>query len=350
MPSRDEFDDPEGFFARLVTHTGRAAGSVFENRSLMVSGGVFVCVIALSGVIWASYPAQNPLGSDGTVPIIRADAEPYKYVPADRGGMQIPHQDSTIFAALSGEGSKRKVENLLDDGTEQPMDRQQLFAGLKNDLADVTRKNDDTAANDRTQVAGAGNLAEGYESERPMSESERRALAAKRNRDMLNEQASPLPGDMSDSSSRLPSVLKSDEIKPELSADSLQDELAAPAKGVAVEPKPATKIAKKPDAGKKTPLAEIEPASNAVKVTTGTGNVYVQVSSVPDKSKIAPEWKKLTGALPMLTGLDYRVQSADIKGKGTFHRIQVGPMSSADATELCTAIKTKKPGGCIIAR
>lgn len=374
MPPRDEFDDPEGFFARLVTHGGKAAGSVFENRSLVISGAVFISVVALSGVIWASYPSQNPLASDGAVPIIRADAEPYKYAPEDRGGMPIPHQDSTIFAAMRNDSPDRKVENLLSDGDEQPMDRQQLFAGLKTDLAEATQKAAEST-DDNIQVAGMGRVGEGYDNSRPLNETERRALAAKRNREMLNQEASPLPGDDNDNSGSGSGVLTGAEVKPGMNApipsdvpDTSAVEAAEDATPEAtttttapvaeklpaadvVPPKsttPAkTEVAK--DAAKPAATKPVEKADAAPKASSG-GSSYVQVASVPDESKAAGEWAKLTSTLPMLSGQSYRVQTANIPGKGTFHRIQVGPMSKDDAVALCTAIKVKKPGGCLIAK
>lgn len=353
MVNRDEFDDPEGFFSRLVTHTGQAAGSAFENRSLLISGAVFVVVVALSGVIWASYPSQHPLSGDAAVPIIRADAKPYKYVPAERGGMEIPHQDSTIFAAVRSQTADgKKVEDLLaDDTSEQPVDRAGLFAGLKTDLADATNAD----GQKETKVAGIGD----YQTERPLSETERRAEAARRNRERLNQAAEPLPGDANVNTKRLPSVLNQGEVKPEIDPAAttptpppetekpVLEEARAP-----VTPAPATPaktVAKATTAPTTTTTAtkaaQITPAAGAA-----MGNAYVQVASVPSADKVAGEWGKLTSTLPMLAGKPYRVQAADIPGKGTYHRIQVGPMAKDAATNLCGAIKAKKPGGCLVAK
>lgn len=372
--STDEFDDPEGLFSRLVTGAGHTAGSVFENRSLMISAAVFVSVVVLSGVIWASYPSQNPMTGDGSVPIIRADAQPYKYTPSDRGGMNIPHQDSTIFAALKNEQPDRKVENLLGDSDEQPMDRQKLFAGLKTDLTNAP-----PTADDGIKVAGVG---DGGYAQRPMSESERRAEAARRNRDMLNHAAEPLPAHMRDNSGRLPDVLRSGDIKPgDGEHVEIPEDMRAPKSAVSDIPvndprvpkpvlvekandaddvgvQPGTQRAQpvkdwtKPTPVLTVPKQESEPTvafKTAPAVVSG-GNTYVQVASVPDQARVAGEWAKIAGGLPMLSGKAYRVQNADIPGKGTFYRIQVGPMSKDAAVDLCTQIKAKKPGGCLIAK
>ena len=48
-----------------------------------------------------------------------------------------------------------------------------------------------------------------------------------------------------------------------------------------------------------------------------------------------------------LSGLKFRTQEAKL-AKGTFHRIQAGPMSKDSATSLCNEIKKKTPGGCLV--
>ncbi|HEY8191231.1 MAG TPA: SPOR domain-containing protein, partial [Alphaproteobacteria bacterium] len=66
--------------------------------------------------------------------VIRADTAPYKAAPEDPGGMEIPYRDSTVFETLrsadADDGEKSKVESLLPP-PEQPIERAQMFAGLK---------------------------------------------------------------------------------------------------------------------------------------------------------------------------------------------------------------------------
>lgn len=369
MPPRDEFDDPEGFFSRLITVSGSGRASIFENRSLLVSAIVFVVVVALSGVIWASYPSQNPLASDGSVPIIRADAEPYKYVPSDRGGMAIPHRDSTVFDAMREGSPDGKVENLLADNDEAPVDRQELFAGLKTDLAQATGLDEKETGDGHVQIARMGD----YTQQRPMTETERRNEAARRNREMLEQEAEPLPGEPGGSAKRAAGVLGTGEVEPDLvpknmkgapselppedeAAENAEAEKATKAaeKRAAEEKAVAEKSAAKPEDKKTTKPAETatkeSKPTDAPKVQTGTGNAFVQVASVPDAGRVPGEWAVVSGKLPMIAGMPYRVQKADIAGKGTYHRIQVGPMSKDDAVKLCDSIKAQKPGGCLVVK
>ncbi len=351
MSKRDEFDDPEGFLGRLITVKSGRGPSIFHNKSLMLSIAVFGIVVALSGVIWASYPSQNPLIGDGAVPVIRADVEPYKHVPEDRGGLSIPHRDSTVFAAMRGDSTGPKVENLLETSSdEKPIDRAQLFAGLKTNLATasaVTAQDgtDDIALPEQptpteplisknqkqpVQVARMGD----YAQDRPLTEAERRAVAAERNKDMLAEPAAPLP-----------TADGTDTKQPEqvtAPTDEPAENTVTTGKGLQEHPKAdiASKPAKDNKPSKDAPLA----------IKTGVGGSYVQIASVPSENLVKSEFNTVSSKLPMIKGLPYRVQKVDLKTKGMFHRIQVGPMNMDDATKLCASIKARKPGGCLVVK
>lgn len=371
MARHDEFDDPEGFFSRLVTGSAKQAGGLFAHRAVVVSAGIFVGVVALSSVIWASYPSQNPMIQAGGVPVIRADADPYKYVPSDRGGMPIAHQDSTIFDAMRGAGGEQRVENLLGDDQEMPVDRNQLFAGLKTELSSGAGTSaTDAASSSGTQVARMDD----YERQRPMTESERRAEAARHNKEILKEEAAPLPGTLPTEGSSVTDVIK-DKRSKKLAGDDMATDEAGEEDAVAASSAPDAPSESKEeqdnaaDAKKKTEKktskeeqktakntkkedvqkpADLAPSAAAA-LAAGSGSSYVQVASVDNPATAASEWKKLSAKLPDLAGKPYRVVQAVVKGK-TYHRVQVGPMSKDAATALCTSIKAKKPGGCLVVK
>ena len=122
MTYQNEFDelpdDKQGFLANIGP-----------------KAAFFIVLIALSfmiGVVWKLYVGANSRDAGQNVPIVRADDTPYKIIPDDPGGMEIPNKDSTLFSSLQGDDEdERQVENLLaDDENEEPMPRSQLFAGL----------------------------------------------------------------------------------------------------------------------------------------------------------------------------------------------------------------------------
>ena len=127
MARRDEFDDDEGFLDSILNRRERSGvhpGSL--RRVLAVTAGLAVLGI-LAAVLYSTWPEGRSEVSDDAVPIIRADATPYKTAPDEPGGMAVPNKDSTIFDTLKGEqGGDGKTENLFED-SEKPVRKQDVF-------------------------------------------------------------------------------------------------------------------------------------------------------------------------------------------------------------------------------
>jgi cell division septation protein DedD len=101
----------------------------------------------------------------------------------------------------------------------------------------------------------------------------------------------------------------------------------------------------KKDSPNAAAAASVEPAAGAA-VTPGS--YFVQLASVKSRDGADSEWGKLQKSFGSLNGLDYRVQEANLGDRGTFYRIQAGPMSKTSAGDICDAIKAQKPGGCLV--
>ena len=79
-----------------------------------------------------------------------------------------------------------------------------------------------------------------------------------------------------------------------------------------------------------------------------SGDYYVQLASVQDSTRADSEWKKLQSKYgAILSGYEYRVETANL-AKGTYYRIQAGPVTKDQANKTCNAIKAKTPGGCLV--
>ncbi|MBX2833562.1 MAG: SPOR domain-containing protein [Micavibrio sp.] len=98
-------------------------------------------------------------------------------------------------------------------------------------------------------------------------------------------------------------------------------------------------------------------SANSVEPAAGTpasaevtpGSYYVQVGSVSSATGASSEWGKIQKAFPsQLGGLDHRVTTADLGARGTFYRIQAGPMSKESASSICDSMKSQKPGACLV--
>jgi hypothetical protein len=300
----EDFDnyDQDGFFSSLKQTMSKAG------PRLMV-GGAVVALLVLGGVFWGAYPESDDAAQP--VPVVRADIQPYKTTPEEPGGMDIAHRDSTVFSTYRDGQDAEKVENLLtEEGAEQPVPRSQLFAGLNTGAEDMPPQPAPAAAD-----AGAAD---------PAAMTEDKTAAAEQK-----------PTDIQTAMDRSPAA------EPAQTAP----EAIEPAAG-AISDAPEADLSEAAKAA-----SQLEPAAGAATAAPKAvkpGTHYVQVASVRDSGKIPAEWKKLTAAHGGLKEYKYRTIAADLGAKGSFTRLQAGPMSKAEADTLCAAIKAKTPGGCMV--
>lgn len=286
-------------------------GGVFDQIFNIISNrqrefaivSVLAAVVVLGLIVWDG----NSGGADGpaeSVPIVRADANDYKSAPDNPGGMEIPYRDSTVFASGNTDGG---TENILADAAPEdaPLPKEELFAGLN--------------TQEQVPPAAAPVIADGNKVE---------PVLPPTNDALVSEAIGlpPLPG----------------------ATDAAED---AP---IAFEPAPVAKVAEKkvePKAVEKAveKVAKTEPAAGAASAVKAIapGGSYVQLASVKNVGGAAGEYKKMQVKYPSLSGVSFRTQEANLGAKGTFHRIQAGPMSKDSAASVCNAIKAKG-GSCLV--
>ncbi|MDC3347559.1 SPOR domain-containing protein, partial [bacterium] len=83
-----------------------------------------------------------------------------------------------------------------------------------------------------------------------------------------------------------------------------------------------------------------------------TGAYRVQMASLKSRAAVQKNWASLKRKHPDLLGkLQLNIQSVQLSGgRGTFYRMQAGPMTSrAQANSLCARLKSRKQG-CIVVR
>lgn len=99
-----------------------------------------------------------------------------------------------------------------------------------------------------------------------------------------------------------------------------------------------------------TEASKIEPAAGTPKKEIKKeGGYYIQLGSLKSRAEAEKTWKASQSAFPdQLGGLDLRVQEASVGAKGTFYRVQGGPVDQASARSICKAVEAKKPGGCLV--
>lgn len=94
-------------------------------------------------------------------------------------------------------------------------------------------------------------------------------------------------------------------------------------------------------------VASLPPAAN----TAASGSYRVQLGAVRSQDAAQKEWGRLQTANKDLLGrLGLNVSQANLGERGTFYRIQAGPVGDQQAaTELCTKLKARNVS-CIIVR
>lgn len=317
MRQTDEFDDPQkaGAIAAIfrtldVRRHIAARGPLFP--ALLLLGMVAV----LAAVLWYSYPREAEKQALRAVPIIRADAGPYRIVPDDPGGMDIPYRDSTVFDTLreaqqrtGGENNSNRIENLLPEA-EKPMPREEMFAGLKADPPEIIQEQQVTAEPESQADAAV----------EPIEITERQPM----------EPAAVAPA----------------------MAESEKEELEQKVAEVSSAPKPVAKPRYQPEAES---AARTEPAAGIDRMTRDAppepGSVYIQLGSLKSMEAAETAWKDLQRSFPSQLGeLKLHVQQADLGGRGVFYRVQAGPLASGKAQSVCETILAERPGGCLVVR
>lgn len=342
----DHYDLPPGRKSILEKVFGetiarKASNPVVATVALLACGAVF------AGIIMAAYPGGE--SADQAVPLVKAETTAYKTTPDDPGGMEIPNRGSTIFQTMA-DGSTPEpapIENLLAE--EKPIDK---LAAFQRQVEEITSEEEasKTSEDNSAPADATANLAE--VEDRPAPESAPKELIAE------TEAAAPAPAQ-----EQLASVTKEIDIPepkaPEAAAavPAEKPEITTPA-GSNPETLAYVRsvldrkdgVAPSADSAASS-AASVEPAAGAAGAAKAItpGSYYIQLGSVTSASGASSEWGKLQKSFSsQLSSLDYRVQEANLGDRGTFYRIQAGPMSKESASALCDEIKAQKPGGCLV--
>jgi hypothetical protein len=309
-----DFDDEEGFFESLLNRKGGVP--MPDSMVKMFKGVAALVVLTVVGlVVWAVWPNGGQNAGD-TVPVVRAETDEYKVQPEDKGGMIIPNKDSTIFETMDNgaEQPNKKVENLLED-SEQPMKKEEVFTS--------GTPSDDNLADDASEpVENEGKDAAP-------------AVATDDSEKSSTDDAAAAPTEEPQKSEVKVADMKE---APKVAPKTAPKEIV---KAISKEKKVNIIDALKEETGTKTADAKAKSASK--------GSVYIQLAAVKSEADTKSKWAQLKSKYNSLSSLNLKVQKADLGAKGTFYRVQAGPVSADSASSICAKIKAAK-GDCIIVK
>lgn len=249
-----------------------------------------LALVAFAIIIWYAYPRGQEKYTNIDIPTIAADTSVYKFTPDDPGGMEVRHQDSTVFDPMERKETD-KVENILPKPEEAMTKEEALKAGSVLGDADNSGLNLDMQMQE---------VSEGTEKIVPKVEEKVAEVAV---------------------------------VKPQPKPETIEKKPEAP-KAVTA-PKPA------PVKTERVPLTS----------TTVAGGKYIQLGSYRDPSGAKKDWDILRKKYPsLLGGLSMKIETVNLGAKGTWHRLYAGQLSESRANEVCSILKTQNSGGCIVAK
>lgn len=270
-------------------------------------------LVAFGGIVWYAYEQGHRTGSEKTAPLIRADMAPVRVRPDQPGGLKVPHQDKFIFEKLTGGDpiEARPVERLL------PRPEQPGAAPVASQQTAATPKSVRTARK-LTTVAKV-----------PMPKRPPPATLSAR------KATSRAAG--------APRVL----LPPKLSRGTAAIPLAPKPAGA---PKPLVVVKK--GLGLKTSPTKAAPrtaGATTVKPVPG-GRFRIQIAAFKNESTARAAWEGVQNANKAELGaLGLTIERINISGKGTFFRVQGGPLDEVRAQAICRALASRKQA-CIVVR
>ncbi len=291
--------------------------------------------------------AMDFLGGDdsGEVPVIQAEQQPDKVRPDEPGGLQVPHQDLQVLNQGAEEGAAEPVERLLP-----PPETPEPLAPTSEDVLSPG-----TAPGALTEVAPT------------------EAPASPAAEDTTASSVAPSTGDLPASEPAAPAEVAEVPAAPtaESTAGSGASQApaattpapAAPASEAPTPAAPAPVEAATPEPKAVEPAAPAEPAKPAESQQAALppkaepapaaagGGIYIQLGSLTNRDGVPKEWARLQKVFPDFLGdMELAIQTVTLEGRGTFHRIQAGPLPNrGTAEELCAFLKDAKQA-CIVVK
>ena len=321
-----------GFVERVF---GGAAADALRSP-LFATVLLLVIGVGVAGFIISSMSDES---SEAEVPVVKASTLAFKEAPSEPGGMMIENQGSTIYMSMMDEDAQESapIENLLADVPEI------ASAETANEAVEAFVQQVEEAVSEETTTL--------QEAVQPEVKEQVAAVE-----ETIAEPTKPEPVKLAEAKAEEKPRVEPPKMAITHSAGSSPETLEFVRSvldkkdGSVALNAPATRDHTASDVASQ--MAEIEPAvGSQVGVAIKPGDYFVQLASVTNAAGAEGEWGKLQKAFPtLLVNVDHRVKSADLGERGTYYRIQAGPMSKESANAMCEQIKAQKPGGCLVTK
>ncbi len=305
---------------RIGPGTAYAEPSRSRRRRVKIVGGLaaLVAVTVFGWAVLTAYDEGVRTGAVKTVPVIRADVGAIKHKPDAPGGLVVPHQDKLVFNRLAPGQADEPVERLLplpEAPITLPVNVSSQPPGVKS-VGPTTVQPD-------TEIAAA--------------------LTPKLIEPAPVKRAPPV--ETLDPAEIIANAPPSAGVPLENQTDLAVKTPTPPPVTVIEKRQPPAKVAAKtPDRAPEPRVVETKPV---LPLEASWGIQLVSLSNRKDAERV---WSRLQKAnSDVLGGLTLRVQMAKLK-KGTFYRVQAGPLADrAAASSLCGTLKSRKQDCLVVA-
>lgn len=277
------------------------------------------------GLGWYAFSSSDSGDDSAEVVTLDAYEDPYKHEPAEKGGMEFPHQDKTIYDALDGNTRDGDAEKLFPE-PEEPV---------------IPEIPEAPKASEETTKEGD---AESYVAEVPATEKAEKAAEAKE--EAAKEEVAKEPVVKEVAKEAAPKETP----KPEKPVEPQKPETPKPVEVKKETPKPVTPAVPtattKPVEVNTTPAPPKPPAAKPV--ATG-GSYAVQLGAFKSDAEARQQWSKISGKHgAVLGGTKSVVVRADLPN-GTFYRLRAVGFASETAAKSACASLAKAGQGCFFA-
>ncbi len=286
-----------------------------------------ITLAALLAVLYVGVEFGRREGAGGGPQIIRAETTPAKSVPENRGGIEIPHTDKTVFDAISGKQAEEPEELLPPP--EEPMVRPETAAVPEG-------------------AAPAGEEAPSQTPEEVAPTDIDVATAQEALTDLIEQQAAnnaePAPEAAASAQTAL-SPPPAEPVAEVPSASTAPTAEAAPTEETPQAAEPALEFEAVPEA-QETLTARVQQPSAVIQDPH-----FVQVTSVRTRDDAMVAWRGLEGRFgPLVSQFEPDIQTVDLGDRGIYHRVRVGPLEGrGEAQNLCSQFK-QQGQDCIIVK
>lgn len=326
MVKRPPKDDPDqGLLDFVPERLDRTGSGQFGDKPgghgrlvLSIALGL-AAVVATVVTVWYIFADQPVQGTKGGVPVVAADAYPFKSKPVEPGGMEVPNQDKLVYDRLGHADAPAQAERLLPP-PEAP----------KVPPAKPAKTSPPSLATPKPAVENI--TAEAKAPPKPAASEPPAATPAPPPAVVVAENAPP---------SGKPAV-----------APAPPSHTPEPPKAEAPKPasSPAALVAPKAEPPKPQPPQQQTAAVAPPKILPGKDAGWrIQIAAMRDAETAEKEWGRVAGAnRDLLGGLASDILRADLGAKGIFYRVRGGPLDEAAARKLCDDLGKRKIGCMVV--